>query len=82
MESSDSGSPFSMNLMPTAVSGNLNADGTRTKYISMNKVTVNMSGTRDKLLVVRDLSSMVSLQKILYTKQHLNSFTEGIVRQI
>jgi hypothetical protein len=82
LESSDSGAPFSMSLLPTAVGGNDNPDGTRTKYVSLNKVTVNMSGTRDKLFVVRDLSSMVSLQKIMYTKQHLNTFTEKIVRQI
>jgi hypothetical protein len=50
--------------------------------VSLNKVTVNLSGTRDKLFVVRDLSSMVNLQRIMYTKQHLNTFTEKIVRQI
>ncbi len=50
--------------------------------MSLNKVTVNLSGTRDKLFVVRDLSSMVNLQRIMYTKQHLNTFTEKIVRQI
>jgi len=59
-----------------------NPDGTRTKYISLNKVTVNISGSQDKLFVVRDLSSMVNLQKVMYTKQHLNNFTEKIVRQI
>jgi len=43
---------------------------------------VDVSGSQDKLFVVRDLSSMVNLQKIMYTKQHLNNFTEKIVRQI
>ena len=52
------------------------------KYISMNKVTVNVNGTNEKLFVVRDLSSMVHLQKIGFMKQHLSRFTEKIVRQI
>lgn len=31
------------------------------KYVSMNKVSVNVSGSNEKLFVVRDLSSMVNL---------------------
>ena len=46
----------------------------------MNKVTVNVNGTNEKLFVVRDLSSMVHLQKIGFMKQHLSRFTEKIVR--
>ena len=41
-----------------------------------------MCGPKDTLFVVRDLSSMVNLQKIMHTKQHLSTFTEKIVRQI
>ena len=59
-----------------------NSDGTYTKYISMNKVNVEVSGGKDKLFVVRDLNSMVNLQKLMYTKKHFNYFTEKIVRQI
>lgn len=59
-----------------------NTDGSYTKYISMNKVHVNVAGSQDKLFVVRDLNSMVNLQKLMYTKKHFNYFTEKIVRQI
>jgi len=52
------------------------------KYISLNKVAVNVSGQQDKLFVVRDLSSMVNLQKMMYMKQHLNKFTEKIIKII
>lgn len=48
----------------------------------MNKVNVNVAGSQDKLFVVRDLNSMVNLQKLMYTKKHFNYFTEKIVRQI
>lgn len=59
-----------------------NADGTYTKYISMNKINVNVAGSQDKLFVVRDLNSMVNLQKLMYMKKHLQNFTEKVVRQI
>jgi len=48
----------------------------------MNKVNVNVAGMQDKLFVVRDLNSMVNLQKLMYTKKHFNVFTEKIVKQI
>lgn len=59
-----------------------NADGSYTKYISMSKINVNVAGSQDKLFVVRDLNSMVNLQKLMYTKKHFNLFTEKIVKQI
>ena len=57
-----------------------NADGSYTKYISMSKINVNVAGSQDKLFVVRDLNSMVNLQKLMYTKKHFNLFTEKIVK--
>jgi hypothetical protein len=39
----------------------VNHDGSQTKFLSLNKVPVNLSGTRDTLLIVRDLTSMISL---------------------
>lgn len=56
------------------------------KYLSLNKVSVSVlggvSGKREKLFIVRDLTTMVNLQKVMYTRQHLNEFTEKIVREI
>ena len=34
-----------------------------TKFISLNKVKVDLGGDKEKLLVVRDLSPLVNLQK-------------------
>jgi hypothetical protein len=56
------------------------------KYLSLNKVSVNVlgavSGKREKLFIVRDLTTMVNLQKVMYTRTHFNEFTEKIVREI
>ena len=56
------------------------------KYLSLNKVSVNVlgaiSGKREKLFIVRDLTTMVNLQKVMYTRTHFNEFTERIVREI
>jgi hypothetical protein len=65
LTSQETGAPFSLAL-PAAeegvlAGGNVNPDGTRTKYVSLNKVAVNIFGPKDTLFVVRDLSSMVNL---------------------
>ena len=83
----EKGAPFSFNIAPNQMLDDnpemqKNTDGSYTKYISMNKVNVNVAGSQDKLFVVRDLNSMVNLQKLMYTKKHFNYFTEKIVRQI
>ena len=48
------------------------------KYISLNKVIINVASSQDKLFVVRDLNSMVNLQKLMYMGQHFNYFSEKI----
>lgn len=83
----EKGAPFSFNIEADDMAEEnpemqKNADGTYTKYISMNKVHVNVAGSQDKLFVVRDLNSMVNLQKLMYMKRHLQYFTEKVVRQI
>lgn len=83
----EKGAPFSFNIAASDMKEDnpemqRNPDGSYTKYISMNKVLVNVAGSQDKLFVVRDLNSMVNLQKLMYTKKHFNVFTEKIVRQI
>lgn len=87
MDHVEKGAPFSFNITAEAMQEDnpemqRNTDGSYTKYISMNKVNVNVAGSQDKLFVVRDLNSMVNLQKLMYTKKHFNYFTEKIVRQI
>ena len=42
------------------------------KYLSLNKVSVNVlgaiNGKREKLFIIRDLTTMVNLQKVMYTR--------------
>ena len=83
----EKGAPFSFNVPAEQMQEDnpemhRNADGSYTKYISMSKINVNVAGSQDKLFVVRDLNSMVNLQKLMYTKKHFNFFTEKIVKQI
>ena len=82
LEHLEKGAPFSLNVTKPAKDGEDGAGEEQVKYISLNKVAVNVAGSQDKLFVVRDLNSMVNLQKLMYTRQHFNYFTEKIVRQI
>ena len=70
LEGVENGAPFTLTVSGGSKTEGLeeNSDGTYNKFVSLNKVVVNLSGTRDKLFVVRDLSSMVSLQKMMFTK--------------
>ena len=78
----EKGAPFSLNVTKPPRDGEEGPVEDQVKYISLNKVAVNVAGSQDKLFVVRDLNSMVNLQKLMYTRQHFNYFTEKIVRQI
>jgi len=50
-------------------SNKYNEDGqSNTKYITLNQVNVNLSGTRDKLFVVRDVSHIVYIEQIMEVK--------------
>ena len=85
LELGEKGAPFSFNIQSNMLEEDnpemqRNADGSYTKYISMNKINVNVAGSQDKLFVVRDLNSMVNLQKLMYMKKHLQNFTEKVVR--
>jgi len=84
LQGEEKGAPFSLNLNQKHIDADQNEEdnGENMKYISLNKVAVNVSGQQDKLFVVRDLSSMVNLQKMMYMKQHLNKFTEKIIKII
>ena len=43
---------------------------------------VDLGGDKEKLLVVRDLSPLVNLQKQGYQRQHLHIFTEKVIKLI
>ena len=48
----------------------------------MNTVDVSLSGKESKLFVVWDMTPMVSLQTVNYTKHLFSCFTEKILLQI
>lgn len=47
---------------------------THIKYISLNKVNVSVLGgsSQEQLFIVRDLTTMVNLQKVMLTREHFN----------
>lgn len=55
---------------------------TEDKYLSMNTVDVNLCGNDSKLFVVRDMTTLVGLQSMNYSKQLFSCFTEKILLQI
>ena len=52
------------------------------RFLSMNAVDVTLCGKESKLFVVRDMTPMVSLQTVNYTKHLFNCFTEKVLLQI
>lgn len=38
------------------------------KYITLNQVNVNVTGSKDKLLIIRDVSHIIYLEQIMETK--------------
>ena len=52
------------------------------KYITLNQVNIRIAGGTDKLLVVRDVTSIVMNEKIMQTKREMNKITDLLMRQI
>jgi hypothetical protein len=52
------------------------------KYITLNQVNVRIAGGTDKLLVVRDVTSIVLNEQIMETKKEMSKFTELLMKQI
>ena len=52
------------------------------KYITLNQVNVKIAGGTDKLLVVRDVTSIVMNEKIMETKREMQKITDAMVLQI
>lgn len=46
------------------------------KYVTLNQVNVRIAGGYDKLLVVRDVTSIVMNEKIMETKREMSKITE------
>ena len=52
------------------------------KYITLNQVNVNVAGSKDKLLIVRDVSHIIYLEQIMETKHEMSLFTDNLMKQI
>jgi len=39
-----------------------------TKYISLNKINIDLSGTKEKILIVRDMTPLVDMKKNVLTQ--------------
>lgn len=52
------------------------------KYITLNQVNVKIAGGTDKLLVVRDVTSIVMNENIMETKREMSKLTDVLMRQI
>ena len=52
------------------------------KYVTLNQVNVRIAGGTDKLLVVRDVTSIVMNEKIMETKREMSKLTDHLMRQL
>jgi hypothetical protein len=53
-----------------------------TKYVTLNQVNVNVSGGRDKIFIIRDVSHIIYLEQIMEAKHEMSKFTENLMKQI
>lgn len=52
------------------------------RYITLNQVNVKIAGGTDKLLVIRDVTSIVMNENIMETKREMAKMTDQMVRSI
>ena len=52
------------------------------KYITLNQVNVKIAGGTDKLLVVRDVTSIVMNEQIMETKKDMSKLTDLLMNQV
>jgi len=52
------------------------------KFITLNQVNVNVTGSKDKLLIIRDVSHIIFLEQIMETKHQMSIFTDNLMKQI
>lgn len=52
------------------------------KYITLNQVNVKIAGGTDKLLVVRDVTSIVMNEQIMETKKEMSKLTDLLMTQV
>lgn len=50
--------------------------------MTLNQVNVNVAGSKDKLLLVRDVTHIIYLEQIMETKHQMSLFTDNLMKQI
>lgn len=52
------------------------------RYITLNQVNVKIAGGTDKLLVIRDVTSIVMNENMMHTKRQMSRMTETMVEGV
>lgn len=52
------------------------------KYLTLNQVNVKIAGGTDKLLVIRDVTSIVMNEQIMETKKEMSKLTDNMMNQV
>jgi hypothetical protein len=52
------------------------------KYVTLNQVNVKIAGGTDKLLVIRDVTSIVMNEQIMETKKEMSKLTDNLMTQV
>lgn len=52
------------------------------KYVTLNQVNVKIAGGTDKLLVIRDVTSIVMNEQIMETKKEMSKLTDFLMTQV
>lgn len=52
------------------------------RYITLNQVNVKIAGGTDKLLVIRDVTSIVMNENIMHIKRQMSKMTETMVEGV
>jgi len=50
------------------------------RYITLNQVNIKIAGGNDKLLVVRDVTSIVLNEKMMETKREMGKLTDAVMK--
>lgn len=57
-------------------------EGNVPKYITLNQVNVRIAGGKDKLLIIRDVTSIVMNDELMESKRHMTNMTEKLMKQM
>lgn len=77
----EKGNTFELSVAP-AFDDEKNPGPANKKFITLNQVNVNVTGSKDKLLIIRDVSHIIYLEQIMETKHQMSLFTDNLMKQI